>query len=61
MKNNVYVIKVGEMFFKDFGEDGTDPTFILPNLLGYEEAIKKYDKNELDLAVEIANGQMSIK
>lgn len=30
MKNKVYVIKVGEMFFKDFGEDGTDPTFILP-------------------------------
>lgn len=55
MKNKVYVIKVGEMFFKDFGEDGTDPTFILPDLLGYEEAIKKYNKNELDLAVEIAN------
>lgn len=55
MKNQVYVIKVGEMFFKDFGEDGTDPTFILPNLLGYEEAVKKYNKNELFLAVDTAN------
>lgn len=55
MKNKVYVIKVGEMFFKDFGEDGTEPTFILPNLLGYEDAIKKYHKNELVLAVDTAN------
>ena len=55
MKNKVYVIKVGEMFFKDFGEDGTEPTFILPNLLGYEEAVKKYNKTELVLAVDTAD------
>lgn len=55
MKNKVYVIKVGEMFFKDFGEDGTEPTFILPNLLGYEDAVKKYNNNELVLAVDTAN------
>lgn len=55
MKNKVYVIKVGEMFFKDFGEDGTEPTFVLPNLLGYEMAVRKYSKDALEVAIDVAN------
>ena len=55
MKNKFYVIKVGEMFFKDFGEDGTEPTFILPNLLGYEMAVRKYSKDALEVAIGVAN------
>lgn len=55
LKNQVYVIKVGEMFFKDFGEDGTEPTFILPNSPGYEMAVRKYNKEALDDAIDVAN------
>ncbi|MCI1819852.1 MAG: hypothetical protein LKI73_11490 [Carnobacterium maltaromaticum] len=55
MKNQVYVIKIGEMFFKDFGEDGNEPTFILPNSPGYEMAVRKYNKDALDDAIDVAN------
>lgn len=39
-----YYIRVGNMFFKDFGEDGTEPTFVFSDLLGWENYARKYDK-----------------
>lgn len=41
-----WVIKVGNMYFINWGEDGCTPTFVLNDILGQEEQIPKWFSKE---------------
>ncbi|MGM0122711.1 hypothetical protein IGI37_000076 [Enterococcus sp. AZ194] len=48
---NAWVVKVGNMYFVNYGDDGCSPTFVLNDILGQEKMINKFkSENRASLA-----------
>ncbi|MFS7002831.1 hypothetical protein [Carnobacterium maltaromaticum] len=42
-----YYVRVGNIYFKDFGENSLEPTFVLPDLVGWEAYPKNFEDESL--------------
>ncbi|KGL45040.1 hypothetical protein EP56_05640 [Listeriaceae bacterium FSL A5-0209] len=45
-KASLYYAKIGELYFVSWGEDGTQPTFTLDDMLGALDRARKFDSQE---------------
>ncbi|MFS7259437.1 hypothetical protein CKN82_11265 [Carnobacterium divergens] len=45
-----YVIQVGNMYFKGWGEDPLEPVFLLPDAVSHNKFVRRFTTAELPIA-----------